>query len=53
MSEAHSQYTKLDAHVKGTVHQIHKSVDTRDPREFVTDEGLVMYRQVLADTAGF
>ena len=44
LSESHSQYTKLNAYVKGTIHQIHKSTDSRDPREFVTDEGLVMYR---------
>lgn len=44
LSESHSQYTKLNAYVKGTIHQIHKSTESKDPREFVTDEGMVMYR---------
>lgn len=44
LSEARSQYTNLEAFTKGTIHQINKETDTRDPREFVADEGLVLYR---------
>lgn len=44
LSESRNQYTDLDAFTKGTVHQIHKETDSRDPREFVADEGTVCYR---------
>ena len=44
LSESRSQYTSLDAGTKGKIHQINKETVTRDPREFVADEGLVLYR---------
>ena len=44
LSESRSQYTSLDAGTKGKIHQINKETQTRDPREFVADEGLVLYR---------
>lgn len=44
LSESRSQYTSLNAHVRGNIHQINKQTDTRDPREFVKDEAMVLYR---------
>jgi hypothetical protein len=46
LSESRSQYTSLNAHVRGNIHQINKQTQTRDPREFVKDEAMVLYRWV-------
>ena len=40
------QYVDLHAYTKGKIHQIQREELTKDPREFVYDEGKVMYRYV-------